>query len=345
LFGVAFGPSSYGKSRRNGMTLPFAGLSRFACAAAVLAAASATGWPQAYPSRAIHFINPFPAGGPSDLLIRLHAQKLSQAWSQPAVVENRPGATGTIGTEAVVKAPPDGYLLLFTVDLPITMAPAMLKLRYDPQHDLMPIAAVAESENVLTANAAVGIRSLADLVAAAKARPGVLTFSSAGNASPAHLCGEVIKRQAGIDMIHVPYTGATPAMHAVVAGDVTTFCGPIQQALPHIKAGSVHALGVTGAKPSPLLPGVAPLADSYPGLVISNWFGLLAPAHTPSSVIDMLRDAFKKISADPDIESRLPPLGVMPAWISGADLAERIARDTRKWREFIAAANIKAERD
>jgi tripartite-type tricarboxylate transporter receptor subunit TctC len=196
--------------------------------AATLSAVSRIARAQAYPSRTIHFVNPFPAGGPSDLVIRLYAQKLSQDWSQPAVVENRAGATGTIGTDAVVKAPPDGYTLLFTVDLPITMARALVKLHYDPQRDLIPIAAVATTENVLIANAATGISSLAELIAAAKTRPGALTFASAGNASPAHLCGEMIKRQAGIDMVHVPYTGASPAMNAVLGGEVTVLCGPIQ---------------------------------------------------------------------------------------------------------------------
>lgn len=314
-----------------------------AAGAAALPVLPRLAWAQAYPARAIRFIHPFPAGGPSDLVIRLFAQKLSQDWNQPAVVEDRPGATGSIGTEAVVKAPPDGYTLLFTVDLPITMAPALLKLPYDPQRDLIPIAAVVEGENVLTVNAAAGIRSMADLVAAAKAKPGVLTFASAGNGSPAHLCGEMIKRQTGIDMIHVPYTGAAPSMNAVLAGNVTMFCGPIELALPHIKAGTVYALGVTGSKPSQVLPEVAPLSATYPGLVISNWYGLLAPAGTPAAVRDMLQDEFKKLSADPEVQHKLLSIGLEPTWISSADLAQRIAADSVKWRDFIKSANIKMD--
>jgi tripartite-type tricarboxylate transporter receptor subunit TctC len=318
-------------------------LLHFIFAVGALVAMTAMVWAQAYPARAIHFVNPFPAGGPSDLVLRLYAQKLSQVWNQPTVVDNRPGATGSIGTEAVVKAPPDGYALLFTVDLPITMAPALLKLHYDPQRDLIPIAAMVELQNVLTVNAATGIRSLTELTAAAKAGPGTLTFGSAGNASPAHLCGEMIKRQTGIDMIHVPYTGASTAMNGLLAGNVTMFCGPLQLALQHIKAGSLYALGVTGPQPSPLLPGVAPLADSYPGLVFSNFYALLAPARTPTAVTAMLHDAFKKISSDPDVQSKLVSFGYQPVWISGAELSQRIASDTAKWREFIAAANLKAQ--
>src|SRR5579871_5081434 len=211
-----------------------------------------------YPTRAVRFVVPFP-GGPSDTVMRLYAQGLSQAWKQAAVVEDRPGATGTIGTQAVVQSAPDGYTLLFTIELPITMAPSLLTLRYDPQRDLAPIAAVAEVENVLVSSSRSGIHSLAELVTAAKAAPGRLTFASAGLGSPAHLCGEMIKRQAGIDITHVPYAAAAPAMNAILAGDVTMFCGPIAQALPFIQDGKASALGVTGARPSALLPGIAPL--------------------------------------------------------------------------------------
>jgi tripartite-type tricarboxylate transporter receptor subunit TctC len=197
---------------------------------------------QAYPSRAIHFILPAPSG-PTDLVMRLFAQKISQDWNEPALVENRPGATGSIGTNTVVQAAPDGYTLLFTVDLPITMAPNLLKVPYDPQRDLIPIAAVIKSNNVLVTNTGSGIKTLAELIAAAKAKPGVLTFSSAGIGSPAPFCGEMIDHQAGITTTHVPYKAAGEAMNAVLAGTVTAFCGPISQALPFLKSGQVNALG------------------------------------------------------------------------------------------------------
>jgi tripartite-type tricarboxylate transporter receptor subunit TctC len=285
---------------------------------------------------------PFSAG-PNDALARLAGKRLSDDLKQPVVVETRAGATGTIGAEAVVRAPPDGYTLLFTVDLPITMAPALLKLNYDPQHDLIPIAAVVKSDNVLVVNPGTGIQSMAELVAAAKAKPGTLTFASAGHASPAHMCGEMIKRQAGIDMIHVPYTSAATAMNAVSAGNVNMFCGPIGVALPQIKAGTVHALGVTGSEPSALLPGVTPLVTSYPGLVISAWYGLFAPAGTPASVINTLHDEFKKIFADPELQPTLLALGLTREWVSGSDLVQKIANDIAKWRDAIVTANIHAE--
>lgn len=313
-----------------------------ASGAAVLPTTSRISWAQTYPTRPIHFVVPFPAG-PNDALARLSGQKLSEDLKQPVVVDTRPGATGTIGAEVVVRALPDGYTLLFTVDLPITMAPALLKLNYDVQRDLFPIAAVVKSDNVLVVHPATRIHSMAELVAEAKAKPGTLTFASAGHASPAHMCGEMIKRQAGIDMVHVPYTSATAAMNAVLAGNVNMFCGPIGVALPQIKAGNVYALGVTGVEASPLLPGLAPLIASYPGLAISAWYGLFAPAGTPASVTSMLHDEFKKIFADPELQPTLFALGLNLEWVSGSDLVQKIAIDMAKWRDFIAAANIRAE--
>jgi tripartite-type tricarboxylate transporter receptor subunit TctC len=308
-------------------------------AAAAVATAAPIASAQDYPSRAIRIITPFPPG-PSDTVIRLYAQKMAEDWKQPVVVENRPGATGSIGTQAVVQAQPDGYTLLFTVDLPISMAPNLMKMPYDPQRDLVPIAAVVESSGVLVVNASSGIRTLADLIAAAKAKPGVLTFSSAGIGSPAHLCTEMIKQQAGIDMIHVPYKGAGPAMNAVLAGEVTMFCGPIAQSAPFIKDGRFNALGVSGPKPSSLLPGVAPLSVTFPGLVISNWFGVLAPSQTPAEICDKLRAEFHKIHADPQLQQKLSALGLEPNWISGPDLAKRIGEELEFYRKFIRAANI-----
>jgi tripartite-type tricarboxylate transporter receptor subunit TctC len=322
--------------------LAFLSTFTMAGAFAFLVAALSPVLAQTYPSRAIHFIIPFPPG-PADATIRLYGQKLSEDWKQPAVVETRVGATGSIGTEMVVKAAPDGYTLLFTVDLPISMAPNLLKVPYDPQRDLIPIAAVVESQNVLVVKADSGIHSLAELVAAAKAKPGLLTYASAGIGSPGHLCGAMIAKQAGIDMLHVPYGGAGPSMNALVAGDVTMFCSPMQQALPFIEAGTLVPLGVAGPAESPLLPGVVPLSKTYPGLVMSNWFGLLAPKGTPAAITDALRDEFKKISAEPDIQSRLTAIGLQPEWLAGAEFSQRIADDTRKIREFIAAAHIHTE--
>jgi tripartite-type tricarboxylate transporter receptor subunit TctC len=324
------------------MKLPRRQFLHLTAGAAALPVVSRMARAQAYPARPVRFIVPFPASGPSDVLARLYGQKLSERWNQPVVVENRVGATGTIGTEGVVRAPPDGYTLLFTADLPITMAPALLKLRYDPQRDLVPVAALAKNDALLVVHPSAGIRSLADLVAAAKAKPGALTFASGGNASPSHLCGEMLKRQAGIDMTHVPYSGSAPAMNAVLAGDVTMFCAPIPLGMVHFKAGKIYALGVTGTAPSPLLPELAPLSVIYPGFVISNWQALFAPVATPPAATKLLHDELQKAYADPELQQKLATLALDPAWLSGAELSRRIETDTAKWADLIKAAN-KAE--
>jgi tripartite-type tricarboxylate transporter receptor subunit TctC len=297
----------------------------------------------AYPSKPVRFIVPFPAGGPADVLVRLYAQKLGERWGKPALVENRVGATGTIGTDAVVKSPPDGYTLLFTVDLPIVMAPALVKPPYDPKRDLVPVAGVADGMNMLVAHPSAGVRSLAELVAAAKAKPGALTFASAGNASPGHVCGELIKLGAGIDLTHVPYKGAAPAMNAALAGEVSVFCGPIPVGLPHVKAGKLYALGVTGAKPSPLVPGLAPLSATYPDVVLSNWYGVFAPARTPAAIVQFLQGELEKVYADQVVRERLAGIGLDPVWMSGPELAKAIETDGARWARVVKDANIRAE--
>jgi tripartite-type tricarboxylate transporter receptor subunit TctC len=304
--------------------------------------ASSSAIAENYPARPVHIITPFPAGGPLDVLARVFAQRASEDLKQPVVVETRAGATGTIGTEAVVRANPDGYTLLFTVDLPITMTPALLRLRYDAQHDLIPIGDIARTENVLVVNPASKIHSLGELIAAAKARPGTLTFASGGNASPGHLCAEMLKQAARIDMIHVPYSGSAPAMNALLAGDVTAFCAIIPQALPHIQAKTALALGVSGEKESALLPGVPPLSVQYPGVVTSSWFALYAPARTPVPVIDILRVELKKVFAEQEMQKKLTSFGFESEWVTTPELAKKIESDTAKWRRVIEAAHIRA---
>lgn len=314
-----------------------------AIATAVFALAAPTAAQDAYPSKPVRFIVPFPATGPLDVMARLYAQNLGERWGKNAIAENRPGATGTIGADAVAKAAPDGYTLLFTVDLPIVMAPALMKPPYDPKADLVPIAGVGETMNMLVVHPSAGVSTLAELVAAAKAKPGALTFSSAGNASPGHLCVEMLKSAAGIDLTHVPYKGAAPAMQAALAGEVSMFCGPITQGLPHVKSGKLRALGVTGAKASPLLPELRPLAATYPGLVVSNWYAVFAPPKTPPAVLAFLRAELKRTYDDPEVRKRLDSVGMDPLWLEPAQVTAAIDRDLAKWSGVVKAANIKAE--
>jgi tripartite-type tricarboxylate transporter receptor subunit TctC len=296
-----------------------------------------------YPSKPVRFVVPFPASGPLDVMARLYAQKLGERWGRPVIVENRTGATGTIGADAVAKAAPDGYTLLFTVDLPIVMAPALVKPPYDPKTDLVPVAAVGETMNMLVVHPSTGITTLAELVAAARAKPGALTFSSAGNASPGHVCGEMLKSAAGIDLTHVPYKGAAPAMQAALAGEVSMFCGPVTQGLPHVKSGKLRALGVSGDKPSPLLPELKPLSATFPGLVVSNWYAVFAPPKTPAAVLSTLRAELKRTYDDPEVRQRLDSLGMDPLWLESAQVSAAIDRDLAKWSGVVKAANIKPD--
>jgi tripartite-type tricarboxylate transporter receptor subunit TctC len=197
--------------------------------------------------------------------------------------------------------------------------------------------------NMLVVHPSAGVGTLAELVAAAKAKPGALTFSSAGNASPGHLCVEMLKSAAGVDLTHVPYKGAAPAMQAALAGEVSMFCGPITQGLPHVKSGKLRALGVTGVKASPLLPELRPLAATYPGLVVSNWYAVFAPPKTPPAVLAFLRAELKQTYDDPDVRKRLESVGMDPLWLEPAQVTAAIDRDLAKWSGVVKAANIKAE--
>jgi tripartite-type tricarboxylate transporter receptor subunit TctC len=303
---------------------------------------SASGYAQTYPSRPVKFIVPFPAG-PADLLARVYAQKLAEQTGQPFLIENRPGATGTVGTQVAARAAPDGYTLLATVDLPMVKAPSLVKIAYDPAADLVPIAIVAEDFNVLAVHPSVGVKTMAALAAAAKAKPGSLNFSSAGNGSPGHLCGEMIKGAGGFDMTHVPYSGAGPSLTALLSGEVQVFCGPPGVLLPHVTAGTVVGTAVTGDKPSTLLPGVPTIAETWPGVTITNWYGFFAPAGAPAAVIDTLRRELRKSHEDPAVQQRLQAAGIEPRWLEAAASTARIRTDLDKWAKVVRDANIKAD--
>ncbi|MGH7485972.1 MAG: Bug family tripartite tricarboxylate transporter substrate binding protein, partial [bacterium] len=231
---------------------------------------------QNYPAGPVKFVVPFPPGGPLDVPARLVAGKLSQLWKQPVVVENQAGGSGSIGANSVARAQPDGYTVLVTVDIPLTMYAAVAKnLPYDPQADFRPVGIYSRFQNGLFVNPKVPVSDVAELVALAKKEPGKLTFSSAGIATPAHFAGELFKMIAGIDLTHVPYKGAAPAMRAALSGEVDMMFGPTTQGAPQVRAGKLKALGVTGPHPSPVLPGVKPLAEQgFPALVMQNWFGV-----------------------------------------------------------------------
>jgi tripartite-type tricarboxylate transporter receptor subunit TctC len=298
----------------------------------------------AFPSRTVRLVVPWPPGGPPDMVARLAAQKMSDQWSQPVVVENRAGATGTIGTNAVVSAAPDGYMLLLTSNQPIVIAPALFATPYDPTKDLLTVAIIGEAPNVLVVSKSSGINSVADLIAAAKAKPGALSFSSAGPGSIGHLSGELIKQIAAIDMLHVPYPGTAQAVTAVMSGEVALTCSSIQQTLPQIRAGKVTALGVTGTRPSQFMPELQPLsAQGFDGLDVTAWYGIFAPLKTAAPALKTLRDTFQKLFQDPGVRQKLNGAGIELVWQVGEEqTASRIKADLARYRSVVQAARITA---
>ena len=299
---------------------------------------------EAYPSRPVKFVVPFTAGGPLDVMARIVGQKLAEQWGKPVVIENQVGGSGSIGANAVARAAPDGYTLLFTVDIPLTMYPAVAKqVPYNPRTDFRPIAALGRSDNGLFVNPALGVSTVKELVEAPKKQPGKLTFSSAGIAAPAHFAGELFKAIAGIDMTHVPLQGrgARDERGDVGRGEHDVRADP--QGVPHVRAGKLKALGVTGPLPSPLLPGVKPLVEQgFPGLLVFNWYGVLAPAKTPDAPAQAVRSALKQVMNDQALRARLSDLGTEPVWDEGETVSSAIAADLMRWAQLARVAKIEA---
>jgi tripartite-type tricarboxylate transporter receptor subunit TctC len=313
-----------------------------AVAAALLPALC--GAQDAYPARPVRFIVPFPAATPPDLLARIASQKLTESWGKPVIVEVRDGAGGTIGVSQVVRSAPDGYTLLFTNDLPIVIAPALSKTAYDPRKDLAPIGAVAQGEQVLVVHPSLGVASIKELIALARTKPGALTFASSGPASPSHMCVELIKHAAGIDLLGVPYKGAAPAIQAVLTGDVSMYCSPVFQALPHIRSGKLKALGTTGTQPSSVMPEVMPIsAQGLPDVLTSTWYAVFAPSNTPALILNKIRDSLKKAFDDDDVRQRLAKVGLDPLWMDASALTAKIDSDLEKWTRVAQKAGIRTE--
>ncbi|TMH71963.1 MAG: tripartite tricarboxylate transporter substrate binding protein [Betaproteobacteria bacterium] len=297
-----------------------------------------------FPTRPVRFVVPFPAATPPDFLARIASQKLAESWGVPVIVEVRDGAGGTIGVNQVVRAIPDGYTLLFTNDLSIAIAPVLSKTPYDPRKDLSPIGAVAQGTSVLVMHPSAGVSSIKELIAMAKARPGALTFASAGDASTSRMCVELIKQAAGVDLVQVPYRGAAPAIQAVLAGEVSMYCSPAFQALPHLKSGKLKALGVTGTRPSPVIPEVMPISEQgLPEVIVSTWYAAFAPSGTPPAVLDKIRDALKKVFDDAGVRQKLAGAGLDPIWMDATELAAKIRSDLEKWTRLAKATGITTE--
>lgn len=298
-----------------------------------------------YPDRVVRIVNPYPPGGSVDVMARILAQKLSDNLGQQFIVENRSGGGGNTGSDYVAKAEPDGYTLLFTAPGPLTVNQTLYtKLAFDPAKDFAPIALFATAPIVLIVNPAVPANNVQELIALAKREPGKINFASAGNGTTNHLSGELFKSRANIDIVHVPYRGAGPAMNDIVGGHVQMFFDLMPVVLPQIATGKVRALANAGAKPPSALPDVPTIAEQgLAGFDASSWYGLVAPARTPEPVLAKLRDEVAKALKAPDMIARIHELGSEPGTVFGSDFGAFMAAETRKWADVIRTSGAKAD--
>ena len=312
---------------------------------AVLALLATGAWGQAYPAKPIRLVVPFPAGGTTDILARAVGQKLTEAWGQPVVVDNRPGAGGNIGAELVAKAASDGYTLLMgTVGTHAINASLYAKMPYDHIKDFAPVILVAGVPNVLVVNPAVPVNSVQELIAYAKANPGRLNFASSGSGTSIHLSGELFKVMAGVQMTHIPYKGSAPALQDLIGGQVQLMFDNLPSALPQIKGGKLRALAVTSATRAAALPDVPTVAEAgLPGFEASSWFGVLAPAGTPVAIIARLNAEIANWLASPEAREKLASQGANAAGGSPEDFAKHIAAETAKWQKVVKESGAKVD--
>jgi tripartite-type tricarboxylate transporter receptor subunit TctC len=314
-----------------------------AAGAAALPALSLIAWAQAYPSRPVRYVVSAPPGGAQDILARLIAQWLSERLGQQFVIDNRPGGGTNIATEAVVRAPPDGYTLL-SVALPAAVNATLYdNLNFNFIRDIAPVAGIIRVGLVVEVHPSVPVKTIPEFIAYAKANPGKINMASAGNGTGVHMAGELFKMMADVNIVHVPYRGEAPALTDLLAGQVQVMFGSETATIEHIKAGKLRALAVTTAMRSQLLPDLPVVADFVPGYEASGWFGVGAPKRTPEEIVDKLNKEINAGLADPKIKARLADLGgaVLPG--SPADFGKLIADETEKWAKVIKSAGIKPE--
>jgi tripartite-type tricarboxylate transporter receptor subunit TctC len=312
-------------------------------AAATLLAVSRVARSQTYPTRPVRIIIGYPPGGSADITARLMGQWLSERLGQPFVIENRPGASTNIATEAVVHASPDGYTLLLVAPANAINTTLYDKLSFDFIRDIAPVAGIIRFPNVVVVNPSVAAKTIPELIAYAKANPGKLNMASSGNGSTIHVSGELFKIMTGIDMVHVPYRGGAPALTDMISGQVQVMFDNMPTSIEFIRTGKLRALAVTTATRSELLPDLPTVADFVPGYEASAWYGVGVPKGTPDEIIDKLNKVVNGILADPQSKARLSDLGAAVITGSPADFGKLITDETEKWGKVIRAANIRAD--
>jgi tripartite-type tricarboxylate transporter receptor subunit TctC len=315
-----------------------------AAGAAVLPTFSRVARAQAYPSRPVRIIVGFAPGGAQDLYARLIGQRLSERVGQPLIIENRPGAGGNIGTEAVVRAAPDGHTLLLLGPPNAINAAFYDKLSFNFVHDIEPIGGIVREFPIMAVNPSVPAKTVPEFIAYAKANPGRVNMASAGNATGPHLAGELFKMMAGVELIHVPYRGASLALSDLLGGQVQVMIGTSMSAsIEHVRTGKLQALAVTSATRSSILPDVPTVGEFIPGFESSVWFGVGAPRNTPVGIIDRLNREINTVLLDPKIRERFADLGAAPMPMTPADFRRLITEEIEKWAKVIRATNVKRE--
>jgi tripartite-type tricarboxylate transporter receptor subunit TctC len=318
-------------------------LTGFSC---ILAAAALPHWARSaeqYPSHPVRIIVPFAAGGLVDVFARVVATQLQAKWGQPFIVENKPGASGNLGAETVFRAQPDGYTLLFAPPPPLAVNKSLFpKLGFDPE-TLTAVSVFAAVPNVLVINPRVPVSTVPELIAYAKANPGKLSYASTGSGGTPHLTAELLKRSAGIDLVHVPYRGMAPAVLDVIAGQADMIFANLGDTLQHVRAGKLKAIAVASSTRFPGLPDTPTVAEILPGFISDTWYALAAPPGTRPEITEKLAGAIKEALARPELKARLDASSAVPIGNSPAEAAQFIKRESLRWREVIEAAGIKPE--
>jgi tripartite-type tricarboxylate transporter receptor subunit TctC len=326
----------------NAMKLPRRQFLHLTAGAAALPAVSRFASAQAYPSRPVRIIVPFSAGGPFDIVVRPMAQWLADRLGQQFVIDNRPGAGGNIGTEAVVRAPAHGYTLLMTGTFNAINATLYDKLNFNFIRDIAPVASLTRQPNAIVVNPSFPAKTFPEFIAYAKSNPGI-SFATGGVGSSPHVSGELLKSIAGINMMHVPYRGVPPAITDLMAGQVhVVFTAPIS-VIELLRAGKLRALAITSAIRSEALPNVPTVSEFVPGYEATAWFGIGAPGKTPTEIVDKLNKDFNAALADPRMKAGIADLGGSPSPMTPVEFSKFIAAETEKWAKVIRAANIKPE--
>jgi tripartite-type tricarboxylate transporter receptor subunit TctC len=325
------------------MKLPRRNFLHLAAGAAALLALSCVAWAQAYPARPVRWVVSTAPGGTGDILARLMGQWLSERLGQPFVVENRPGGATNIATEAVVRAPADGYTLLLVAPPNASNATLYQKLNFNFIRDIAPVAGIIRGPFVMLVNPSFSAATVPEFIAYARTHPGMINFASGGTGFASHLAGELFKVMTGVKMVHVPYRGQAPAMTDLLGGQVQVMFDPVVSSIAYIRAGKLRPLAVTTSMRSEALPDVPTVAEFVPGFEASVWFGLGAPNGTPAEIIDKLNQETNAALADPKIKARMAESGGNALAGSPADFGKLIADETEKWGKVIRALNIKAE--